>query len=110
MHLALPLFLFSFVVLQQIIHVESLGSPFQHSDNQIGRSNSARRLRAPLMGRSILSVSETNDDNNHHSNNEWYRQNHNDGENSVVLKKRRYGAPLFGRRWAPATRRGPLLG
>ena len=92
------------------MNVESLVSPIQSPDNEAGRPNVARRLRAPLMGRSLLSVSATNDDDTNLINNESDSHSDSNDDQLVVLNKRRHGAPLFGRRWMPLKRRGPLFG
>ena len=93
-----------------MINVEALISPIQSADNEAGRPNIARRLRAPLMGRSLLSVSSPNDDDIDFFNNDSGSSSRSDEHESVVLNKRRPGVPLFGRRWIPTKRRGPLFG
>ncbi len=90
--------------------MESLVSPVQSPDNEAGRPNVARRLRAPLMGRSILSVVPSNDDDVGLINNESDSSSVSDDNDFIVLNKRRHGVPLFGRRWIPKKRRGPLFG
>jgi hypothetical protein len=89
--------------------VESLISPILSADNAAGRPYIARRLRAPLMGRSLLSIIPS-DDNVGLINHESDSSSVSDDDNLVVLNKRRYGVPLFGRRWIPTKRRGPLFG
>lgn len=93
-----------------MIHVESLISPIQSADNEAGRPSIARRLRAPLMGRSILSLPSSNDDDVGYINNESDSSSGNNDDDLVVLNKRRNGVPLFGRRWVLKKRRGPLFG
>jgi hypothetical protein len=90
--------------------VESLVSPIKNDEIESGRPIAARRLRAPLMGRSLLSVSAADDDDVDLKNNESDRHSDSDENKLVVLNKRRHGAPLFGRRWIPLKRRGPLFG
>jgi len=90
--------------------VELLVSPIQSTDNEAGRPNVARRLRAPLMGRSLLSVSPSKNDDVGLINNESDSSSVNDDVDIVILKKRRPGVPLFGRRWLSKKRRGPLFG
>ncbi|UJR27518.1 hypothetical protein I4U23_008802 [Adineta vaga] len=111
MHLALPFILLNLVVLQQTIYVMSLESPSQSPDNDVGRPNVAQRLRAPLMGRSLVSLPNTEHGTINLKNMESNGSNSaSDDEQFVVLNKRRYGAPLFGRRWINTKRRGPLFG
>lgn len=93
-----------------MIRVESLISPIQSADNEAGRPNIARRLRAPLMGRSILSLPSSNDDDAGLINNESDSSSASNDDDLVVLHKRRNDVPLFGRRWALNKRRGPLFG
>ena len=88
--------------------MESLISPIQSADNEASRPSVARRLRAPLMGRSLLGISSSNDDAGY-LNNESSSSGSND-DDLVLLHKRRPGAPLFGRRWISNKRRGPLFG
>ena len=95
----------------QIVHVESLISPIQSPDNEAGRPNLARRLRAPLMGRSLLSVPQlNNDDDINYFNNEASSSSASDDDDIIVLNKRRNRVPLFGRRGIVGKRRGPLFG
>jgi hypothetical protein len=92
--------------------VESLVSPIQSPDNEAGRPNVIRRLRAPLMGRSLLSVpSFNNNDDFNYLNNEASSSSASDDDGDLVfLNKRRNGVPLFGRRGVFGKRRGPLFG
>lgn len=62
----------------------------------------ARRLRAPLMGRSIVIESDNDID---------ITANHSDSNEIQHLDKRRYGLTLLGRRkWMSLKRKGPLFG
>ena len=61
------------------------------------------------MGRSLLSVSSSHDGDVGLINDQSDSSNVSD-DDLVVLNKRRNGAPLFGRRWIPKKRRGPLFG
>lgn len=83
----------------------------QNPDNEVIRLPIARRLRAPLMGRSITTAKTTVHGGIH------LIQNKSDGNSStnenepIHLNKRHYGLALFGRRdWFTFKRRGPLFG
>ncbi|CAF0937981.1 unnamed protein product [Rotaria sp. Silwood1] len=98
------------LVLQQTIYVESSVTQIQLPNNENRRLNTIQRLRAPLMGRSLLSVTPTNVDDGSFINDVSSNSNASDDE-LVVLTKRRHGSvPLFGRRWIFGKRRGPLYG
>ena len=84
-------------------------SPIQSADNEANRPHVARRLRAPMMGRSLLSVMSGNGDTDM-TNNESSGSTNSDEDQMFYLNKRRQGVPLFGRRWIPTKRRGPLFG
>ena len=90
--------------------MEAFGSTMESVDDGVGRLNTARRLRAPLMGRSVLSASSFDDrDNFGYLNQESSSSNDDDG--ILIFNKRRIGIPLLGRRsWIPKKRRGPLFG
>lgn len=89
--------------------MEPLIPPMESVDDSAARLNTARRLRAPLMGRSILSVSSLDDQNNlGYFNQESSSSNDDDG--ILLYNKRRIGVPLLGRRWIQKKRRGPLFG
>ncbi len=92
--------------------MESLVSPIQSPDNEAIRPNIARRLRAPLMGRSLLSVPSSNNDDDDVINylNDELSSSGSDDDHLIFLNKRRYGVPLFGRRGIHGKRRGPLFG
>jgi hypothetical protein len=92
------------------MHAESLISPIQSADNEAGRPHVARRLRAPLMGRSLLSVSSPDDEDDILNSESGSSSLSDDDNEYLVLNKRRHGVPLFGRRWVPTKRRGPLFG
>jgi hypothetical protein len=92
--------------------VELLISPIQSPDNEAGRPHLARRLRAPLMGRSLLSIpSFNNDDGTNYLTNEASSSSGSDDDDDIILlNKRRNRVPLFGRRGTLEKRRGPLFG
>ena len=65
------------------------------------------------MGRSLLSVSPSNDDDDNNVDiftDESGSNSLSDDDELVLLNKRRYNIPLFGRRYIPTKRRGPLFG
>ena len=82
-------------------------SPIQSADHEVSRPHVARRLRAPLMGRSmpvlstdVIDVMKVNSDSINR-----------DDEESVHQNQRRYSVALLGRGgWTNSKRRGPLLG
>ena len=89
--------------------MESLIPSMESIDDGPARLNAGRRLRAPLMGRSILAVSSFDDqDNLGYLNQESSSSNDDDG--ILLYNKRRIGAPLLGRRWISKKRRVPLFG
>jgi len=63
------------------------------------------------MGRSLLSASPSDDDDDvGFINHELDSSSVSDDDDLIVLNKRRHNVPLFGRRWIPKKRRGPLFG
>ena len=89
--------------------MESLGSTMEGVDEGIGRLHPARRLRAPLMGRSLLSPSSFDEHENFGDLNQESSSS-NDDDGLLIFNKRRLGKPLLGRRWVSKKRRGPLFG
>lgn len=74
----------------------------ENSYNENRRFVIARRLRAPLMGRSVTIESHKDFILN---------TNHSDEDTSHQLDKRRYGLTLMNRRkWMSLKRKGPLFG
>ena len=78
-------------------------------DRDGGRANIARRLRAPLLGRALLSIS-SEFDTFESDDRESHPESQSNEERLVLLHKRRPNVPLFGRRGSPVKRRGPLFG
>ena len=89
--------------------VPCLASPVEMFDRDDGRANIARRLRAPLFGRALLSISSDFDafDTDDHPA-ESHSQS--DEDRVALMNKRRPNVPLFGRRGSVVKRRGPLFG
>lgn len=95
---------------QQTINAAGIFSFEQNSNNELRRFPAARRLRAPLMGRSIKTTLNDDDDKNLIEN-QSNDINNNDENKSININKRRYGITLLGRRkWMALKRRGPLFG
>ncbi|CAF2735229.1 unnamed protein product [Rotaria sp. Silwood2] len=112
MYFAVLLFVL-ILVLQQTIHTDSFLSPIRRTNNNENRRlHTIRRLRAPLMGRSLLPTIQKNDDDDDDDfiNDVSSTSNMNDDELPVVTKRRHGSVPLFGRRWILGKRRGPLYG
>jgi hypothetical protein len=73
--------------------------------SELGRKNVARRLRGPLMGRSIM---PTLDDNVDLINNDSLNSDENE---TINLSKRRYSFAILSRRkWLNSKRRGSHYG
>jgi len=71
----------------------------------------ARRLRAPLMGRSITTAKTTVDGGIRLIHNKSAGNSSSNENEPIHLSKRRYGLALLGRpRWFTLKRRGPLFG
>ncbi|CAF2348222.1 unnamed protein product [Rotaria sp. Silwood2] len=111
MYFAVLLFVL-ILVLQQTIHTDSFLSPIRRTNNNENRRlHTIRRLRAPLMGRSLLpTIQKNDDDDDDFINDVSSTSNMNDDELPVVTKRRHGSVPLFGRRWILGKRRGPLYG
>ena len=78
----------------------------QRADYDGARANVVRRLRAPILGRALLSITSEIDE----FDSEDHESNGNSHSDEDRVNKRRPNVPLFGRRWIPVKRRGPLFG
>jgi len=80
----------------------------QNPGYEVKRLPTTRRLRAPLMGRSITKILDDDVDIIPNQSNGF---NASDENEFIYLNKRRNGLALLSRRkWLPFKRRGPLFG
>ncbi|CAF1563619.1 unnamed protein product [Rotaria sp. Silwood1] len=94
---------------KQTLSVSSFVSFLPNSDIETAKPHAARRLRAPLMGRSIMSI--LNDDDFDLSKNDTNDIYSNDENELMKLNKQRLLLALLNRpRWIDSKRRGPLFG
>ncbi|CAF1109279.1 unnamed protein product [Adineta steineri] len=112
MQLIVPFCFLCLLILQQTITVTSFTAMMRTPDNEARRLYSARRLRAPLMGRSITTTAlHTDDDDDSDLSKSDSNGSSNSNENELItLDKRRSYAVLGGRRWVNSRKRGPLFG